>query len=125
MAYSSKLPKKLFSLELDTSMYIPTRVRLSQKIGALNTFFFLSLAEKQVLAAAQDDPKSEVLGNKHTSFLLEEETSQLPKAREQTQDAQSSNPAGGTGSAPSAPVGIKPTFKDTVDVLSSLLKGCQ
>lgn len=65
------------------------------------------------LAAAQEDPKSEVLGNKHTSFLLEDETSYLPKMREQAQDTQSSNQAAITGSAPTAPVGPQPTFEDT------------
>ena len=87
--------------------------------------FFLSLTEKQALAAAQDDPKSEILGNKHTSFLLEDKTSYLPKTREQAQDAQSSKQAVGTRSATTAPVGTKPTFKFTVEVITSLFKGCQ
>lgn len=73
----------------------------------------------------QNDPKSEVLGNKYTSFLLEDKTSYLPVTtglsaltRGQDQDAQTSTHVAVTGRAPTAPAG---TESDTVDVISSFL----
>lgn len=71
---------------------------------------FLNLTEKQALAVAHNDPKSGVLGNKGTSFLLDHKVSYLPGTtglsaftRGQAQVAQTSTHAVVTARVVTAP----------------------